>query len=210
MQNRVALGSPSLQRADHAASSVASTVSVPPGHPGDARLRWIPFESYPTNLSHTEPLIRWLLGRACHVGTCSAHHATVRALRPELKTADSTASPTTTTDHHLRLQTSHVSRPFLVAGIPASSWPGLMKRPPPSHLLYQARFRNVSQAPEKKTRWSYGSRRAVMLEDPLLISLALFIAVQMTALTGNSRGRSGSWNFKSLLRLALDYTKGSP
>lgn len=161
MQNRVALGSPSLQRADHAASSVASTVSAPPGHPGDARLWWIPFESYPTNLSHTEPLIRWLLGRACHVGTCSAHHATVRALRPELKTADSTGI---TNNHHLRLQTSHVSRPFLVAGIPASSWPGLMKRPPPKPPTIPGKIQErFAGTREKNSRWSYGSCRAVML-----------------------------------------------
>ena len=147
MQNRVALGSPSLQRADHAASSVASTVSVPPGHPGDSGLWWIPFESYPTKLSHTEPLIRWLWAGPAMLERAVLIMLLFVLLDLSSACADSTASPTTTiwgSKHPM----SQGLFWWLVSQQAADlgSWNGPPQRPG-----------------KKKTRWSYGSCRAVML-----------------------------------------------
>ena len=148
MQNRVALGSPSLQRADHAASSVASTVSVPPGHPGDARLWWIPFESYPTNLSHTEPLIRWLWA-----GPAMLERAVLIMLLFVL--LDLSSKPLTQR-HHKQPPSEAPNIPCLKAFFggwyPSKQLTWAHETAPPSHLLYQARFRNVSQAPGKKSK----------------------------------------------------------
>lgn len=167
MQNRVALGSPSLQRADHAASSVASTVSVPPGHPGDSGLWWIPFESYPTKLSHTEPLIRWLWAGPAMLERAVLIMLLFVLLDLSSACADSTASPTTTiwgSKHPM----SQGLFWWLVSQQAADlgSWNG-----PPQRPVSQARFRNVIAGTRGKKKQGdlTGLVGQWCLEAPLLI-----------------------------------------